>query len=287
MHIISLGPKGTYSDLVARKFQYQKISYVQDITEISPFVLQGTAYRGVIPVENSTTGLILIGIDSITAYKELTIVAEVEIPIKFHLVSHCELAKIKTLYVQNEAFYQCSRFIQKKIPQVQVIFCRSNIETIKHFEKVKEKNHAAIIPSYIAKEERIKKYFQFASLANHKNNTTRFFIIKKESKNLQTFQLDSKVSIYFEFQEDKPSLLYQILKVFHQYKINLTMLSSRALPHRKWSYGFFVDFQIIHKNDISNATKVLKKINDFGACLNILGIYKNISKMKNTELEKI
>lgn len=287
MHIISLGPKGTYSDLVASKLQYQKISYTKNIADICPAVLKIENAKGVIPVENSTTGLILIGVDAINNHSQITISAEVEIPITFDLIAPCTLSKLRFFLVQKEAYQQCSFFIAKHLKNAEVVFCRSNTETIKNLAKTNKKNTAAIVPSYIVKNLKYQNDYNKKNIENYKNNTTRFFIVRKGQKKLGQLQENMKISIYFEFQKDEPSLLYQILKIFHYNKINLTMLSSRVLPHKKWTYGFFVDFQITKTKEIPKIPKIIDKINLHGAKVNILGAYKNIAAMDKLELQKI
>ena len=287
MHIVSLGPKGTYSDLVASKLKYKKISYTQNIIDICPIVLKEKNSRGVIPIENSTTGLILMGVDSINTHSTITISAEVEIPISFDLIANCSLAKIQSFFVQKEASLQCTNFIAKKLKKVEVVFCNSNTDTIKNLTKNSSKNVAVIIPSYIAEKKEYQHYKRQRNIENHENNTTRFFIVKKGEKNLNAIEENTKVSVYFEFQKDEPSLLYKILKIFHYNKINLTMLSSRALPHKKWTYGFFVDFQINKKKEIHKIPKIINKITTVGAKINILGVYKNIAIMNKLEIQQI
>ncbi len=287
MQIISLGPKGTYSDIVANQLKGKTtISYVEDIEDICLGVLKNPENRGVIPVENSTTGLIFIGVDSINRYPQVTISAEVEIPIYFDLISRQKKEKIRTFFVQREAYQQCSKFINKNLRQAEPIFNRSNIETIKNFKKHSE-SCAAIIPSYLSETKELQKYEQYHHIENYKNNTTRFFVIKKNSNTLDNLQPNVKVSLYFEFKRDEPSLLYKILKIFHYNKINLTMLSSRSLPHKKWTYGFFIDFQVLDKKEVKKVPKILKKIITCGTNLRILGIYKNINTMSEQEILKI
>jgi chorismate mutase/prephenate dehydratase len=287
MHFISLGPKGTYSELVAKKLHYEKISYVKDIADICPTVIKKEVYRGVIPIENSTTGLILVGVDSINSHKQIIICAEVETPISFQLITNCERKKIRSFFVQKEAYQQCSHFILKHLSKAEIIFCNSNTETMKKFQKNNISDSAAIVPGYVGSDKNSSKYKQYQKIENFSNNTTRFFIVKKGEKKIDKFVENTKVSLYFEFQKDEPSLLYKVLAIFHRKKINLTMLSSRVLPHKKWTYGFFIDFQITDKKDVAKIPKILKKMHSYGIRFSVLGNYKNIAFMTKQELQNI
>ena len=287
--IITLGPQGTYSDLAASKLPAShKRIYTQTISEICPLVAKSQDSIGVIPVENSAVGLILLSLDSITTHR-ISIVTEITIPISFSLISYLSVDKIKQYYIQKETFNQCSQFIQKNFKNSEPIFCESNIKTAKQFQKKKDKFLAAIVPAFLCQKKSFQKYHQKHCIENHKNNYTRFWVIKKEVTNLDNIKEKSKISIYLEFRKDEPSLLYQTLGVFDKHKFNMSMLSSRPLPEKNsagqnWTYGFFIDFHVENKNQSNRVLKLLEYFKKKKYYYKILGVYKNIDQMSGEEI---
>ena len=287
--IITLGPQGTYSDLAASKLPSSyKRTYTQTISEICPLVAKSKDFIGVIPVENSAVGLILLSLDSITTHR-ISIIAEITIPISFSLISYLSLEKIKQYYIQKETFNQCSQFIQKNLKNSDPIFCESNMKTAQQFKNKKDTSVAAIVPTFLCQKKNFHIYNQKHSIENHKNNYTRFWVIKKEVTDLDNIKEKSKISIYIEFCKDESSLLYKTLGVFDKYKFNMSMLSSRPLPEKNsagqnWTYGFFIDFQVGNKkqnNKVIKLTDYFKKKNYY---YKILGAYKNIDQMSSEEI---
>ena len=287
--IITLGPKGTYSDLAASKLNASHTRvYTQTISEICPLVAKSKDSIGVIPVENSAVGLILLSLDSITTHR-ISIIAEITIPISFSLISYLSITKIKQYYIQKETFNQCSQFIQKNLKNSEPIFCESNMKTAQQFKNKKDTSVAAIVPAFLCKKKSFQEYHQKHCIENHKNNYTRFWVIKEEVTDLDNIKEKSKISIYLEFRKDEPSLLYQTLGVFDKHKFNMTMLSSRPLPEKNsagqnWTYGFFIDFHIENKNQSNKVLKLLEYFKKKKYYYKVLGVYKNIDQMGGEEI---
>ena len=104
-------------------------------------------------------------------------------------------------------------------------------------------------------------------IENNTNNYTRFLVFSKE-KNDKTE--NNKTSIIFSVKHEAGTL-YQIIKEFHQYKINLTKIESRPNKNTAWEYNFYVDFEG-HQDD-SAIKDVLQKLRDNSTFLKILGSY--------------
>lgn len=289
-HLITLGPKGTYSDLAASKISYNqlksKIQYTKTLAEICPLVLKNENSLGILPVENSATGIILLGLDNIVA-SNVKVIAEIIIPIYFSLIYHTEIKNISRCYSQTEAFNQCTQFIQKYLKKASIIFTNSNTQSARYFQQKKKTDEAAIIPTFLSKNKIFTKYKIKQSVENYKNNTTRFWVIKKSPKDLSNIQADHKISIYIEFKYDKASMLYSVLAIFHKYKFNMSMLSSRPIPTKKWTYGFFIDFKVGNEKQIKNVFKLLKKLEKNEIYYSILGNYKNLDQLNLEEKIKL
>nr|WP_052502518.1 prephenate dehydratase domain-containing protein [Halarcobacter anaerophilus] len=110
--IVYLGPKGSYTQEAAiNKFGTQNLYYsVNSIKNIFFEVNEGRATYGIVPIENSSNGIVGDTINCFNTYN-LNIVGETVLDIHHTLVSNCKnVEDIKTIYSKDIAFDQCSIF---------------------------------------------------------------------------------------------------------------------------------------------------------------------------------
>ncbi|MEA2037872.1 MAG: prephenate dehydratase [Nanoarchaeota archaeon] len=265
MKIATLGPKGTFShEAVLKRDKEAEITFKDTVWDVFEEVENGDVEEGIVPIENSVSGTIGLTLDALMEF-DLNIIAEIVLPIKHNLVGYDGTSEIETLYVHPATYEQCEKFIRKNLPNVEIIQTNSNAASAEAIARKKDKTKAAIVP-----EESIEIYKLKAikrGVQDSKFNVTRFVVIsKKETK--KTSKDRTAISIYP--QVDKPGLLYSLLGVFAERKINLTKIESRPSKGRLGDYMFFIDVQG-HKDDenIKNAFNQIEK--DF--FLKILGSY--------------
>lgn len=100
-----LGPQGTFSHQAALKFFHNATSSVQelqlietkDINEVFVNVLSNKTTYGVVPIENSQTGIVRPHLDLLIS-SEVVSCAETFLPIGFSLLSNSKLENIKKIY---------------------------------------------------------------------------------------------------------------------------------------------------------------------------------------------
>ena len=99
-------------------------------------------------------------------------------------------------------------------------------------------------------------------------NQTRFIIIGKKSG----LECDHcKTSIAFTLPDDRPGVLYKVLKEFADREINLTRIESRPAKTEIGKYIFYIDFIGTPKSDIVG--EALREIKNMTVFLKILGTY--------------
>ncbi len=109
-----------------------------------------------------------------------------------------------------------------------------------------------------------------SSIADNKENTTYFALIKK-GKKAKAKKGAKKTSIAFSFKKDSPGTLNIILQLFSDNKINLAKIESRPDSKISGHYVFYIDFE--KALDDKNAKNVLKIIMSKVAKLKVLGCY--------------
>lgn len=265
LDIAYLGPEGSFSNQAVRMRFGASINSIplSSIPEVFRAVESGKCDYGVVPIENSSEGLVNSTLDTFL-YSDLLIYSEIYLRISIHLLGYeNDLSKIKTLYGIKIANSQCKNWISNNLPNVEIVETSS---TAKAAMIVAEKKEGAAIASKIAADLYGLNIIR-ESIEDLHNNTTRFLIIGR-SQCLPTG--NDKTSVVFSI-SDKPGALYNVLKPFFENNINLTKIESRPTRKNSWEYNFFIDFHGHEKDEI--ISKVLTELQEKATFLRILGSY--------------
>jgi chorismate mutase/prephenate dehydratase len=257
-----LGPEATFTHIAAINYFGQSVNYVPQMTirDIFCEVEKGACHYGVVPVENSIEGSVNYTLD-LFFESDLKICAESYQPISHDLLSKTDaLDEIETVYSHPQAFAQCRKWVQKKLPGAVLVECYSTAHAAR---KASNDPHTAAIAS--SKAAHIYNLQVAASkIEDISRNTTRFLVIGKDD--IRRTGSD-KTSIMF-VTSHVPGALYRALKPVAEAGINMVKLESRPTKHENWSYFFFVDLEGHVEDKILAATiKKMKKLCLFLKCL--------------------
>ena len=270
-----LGPRGTYSERAARQIGRANGEYdvrlTQTIPEISLRLEKDPQSFGLIPIENRISGAVAVS-QNMLIESDVRICLECSLEVSFSCL--CDLAdwnEVKIVFAHSEASNQCSKFIAGHFREAQTVHARSNADSAEKFFEARDRGygHAAIVPSPLAKQlEREGRLERPAIEVDFPvKNTTRFLKIVPEDGSPFDFFLP-KTSIYIPNEDDRHSLLYEILGEFHRHGINLVFLHSRPNLKKEGAYSFFIDFQ--NSDGAEDCLKALgRKITE----IRILGTY--------------
>ncbi|MBU2513073.1 hypothetical protein KJ966_17165 [bacterium] len=274
--IYTLGPKGTFSNQAASLVGGTAISdihYTTTIPQIADVVEKSENVLGVLPIENSISGIVGQAQDALVA-SNVVIVNELMIEIRFSMVSHVPLDRVKQFYSHTEAFNQTMIFTAKHMPEAGVVFSNSNIHSGELFLERKDEPVAAIIPKVLADTNPVfKEKVAAVNIQDYEQNMTRFVVIRKKPENYVPDFTRNKTSLRIEFKEDRHSLLFELLREFHVFGINLCRLESRPLKNSPWRYRFFID--LINNHRVDSCLKELEKL-DIG--FKLFGSYDPIKR---------
>jgi prephenate dehydratase len=242
--IITLGPKGTFSDEAAKKIRGEGVivSYTGTFAEALFRVTEEPDSIAVVPIENSVAGTVAQVQDSLVNNK-LVILGEINLLIEYSLLANVAPENVKLCYAHPQALEQSSKFLSKNLTASQNQLTRSNVDSgIQFLEAIKsdKKALAAIVPASFA--DSYPEWKVASGIQDYHNNTTRFLIVRPRRENEEHDFLRKKTSLYVEFQEDRSGLLYELLSVFNLFQINLCRLESRPAKDTPWAYVFYVDF---------------------------------------------
>jgi len=235
-----LGPEASFTHQAAEsKFGamsvYLPISSIQGVfREVS----KGTAKFGVVPIENSSSGIVSDTISSFDEYN-LRIIAEVVIDVHLSFATLSEdIKKINKIYSKDVAFGQCRVFLEDLgFNDVEHIPVESTAKAAKL--ALKDENAAAICPSVAAKLNNLP--IRFDNIEDDTSNRTRFFVISNFD-NLPSGH--DKTSLLVKL-DNTPGSLVNFLNDFEKSKINLTKIKSHIVEGKSI---FFIEF-LGHKDD--------------------------------------
>lgn len=260
-----LGPQGTFTHLATiERFGSSVETYPKDsIADVFFDVEKDISNYGVVPVENSTEGVVNCTLDMFIN-SDLLICAEIYLKISHHLLGRCKINQIKRIYSNPQAISQCKIWIKNNIGKnVEIVETSS---TTKATEKVLKEKYSASIASDLSS-----KIYNIPIIAENIQdnplNKTRFLVI---GKSLSEKSGKDKTSLMFSVPH-KAGALYKALGVLSRYKINMTMIESRPAGQRPWDYVFFIDVQGHYKDKcLSSAIEEMKNVCSF---VKILGSY--------------
>jgi len=239
-NIAYLGPEGSFTHQAAESRFGAMSAYLSigSIKGVFREVQSGKARFGVIPIENSSNGIVSDTINCLSNYN-LKVIAEVVIDIHHTLATTCDNIKdITAIYSKDIAFEQCHRFLENVgLDEVEHIPVESTAKAAKY--AIANKNSAAICSHVAAKM--INLPILFEDIEDKDNNRTRFFIVSNFD-NAQSG--NDKTSILAKL-PNTPGALVEFLTDFDKAGLNLTKIKSHIVEGNSI---FFIDFSG-HKDD--------------------------------------
>lgn len=265
LQVAFLGPAGTFTEEATYKHFGHSINTLSasSIDDVFREVESDNADYGVVPIENSTQGIVNSTLDMFLE-STLKIVGEVEVRIHQHLLSNVEkLSEIQVLYSHQQSLAQCKKWLEMNLPGVKRVPVGSNADAA---QRAYEEPHAAAIASKTAAEE-YKLTIHNKNIEDSPDNTTRFLIIGKQEVQ-QTG--DDKTTLLISAR-NTPGALFNLLQPLARNNVSMTRIESRPSHCVNWEYVFFLDLEgHIDKAGIKESLAELKAEANL---LKVLGSY--------------
>ncbi len=260
-----LGPRATFSHLAAMERFGLSAQFLamRSIAEVFAEVEKENADFGVVPVENSTEGVVSHTLDMFVD-SPLLICGEVVVEAALHLLSKApSLGEVRKIYSHPHGLAESRKWLERNVPHLSV---GETSSTGAAAEIAASEPGAAAIASELAASLYDLSVLQ-RRIEDHPNNFTRFLIIGKRSAPATAAD---KTSILFSI-KDRVGALHRMLLPFAERKINLTKIESRPSKKKVWEYVFYVDFAG-HANE-PRAREALAALQEDCIFLKILGSY--------------
>jgi chorismate mutase/prephenate dehydratase len=269
LKIAYLGPEGTFTQSAALKHFGHSVSTapMSSIPDVFAAVESGHANYGLVPVENSTEGVISHTLDMFIDSR-LKVCGEVEIPIHHLLANKTQdISHIRHIYSHQQSFAQCRRWLDQNFPSAERIPVSSNAEAARL--AAMEDDAAAICGRPAVEIFDLKVCYE--NIEDLSDNTTRFVIIGKQDVGPSG---NDKTSILVST-KNAPGALLRLLQPLADHGISMNKIESRPAQGHKWAYVFFIDIDG-HQQD-ENVVAALNELKQQAALFKILGSYPKAS----------
>lgn len=266
MQVAYLGPEGTFTQAAAIKhFGHAVLCQSQaTIGAVFAQVDSGQVNYGVVPVENSTEGMVTHTLDNFLD-SSLKICGEVELPIHHHLLinRNTNAGNIKRICAHQQALAQTRTWLEKNWPHVEKVAVSSNGEAARMASQ--DPTIAAVAGDMAVDLYDLQKVAE--NIQDYSNNTTRFLIIGREQVPPSG---NDKTSIVVSTR-NKPGALFKLLEPFHRNNVMLTRIDTRPSRSETWAYVFFIEFEGHHQD--ASVAAILQEIEEQSLMLKLLGSY--------------
>jgi len=262
--IAFFGPEATYTHQAAiRKFgaslEYTALKTIGDVfVEVS----KGRADYGVVPVENSTEGVVTHTLDMFVD-SELKIVAQIVMKIQHCLLSTSDRASIQKIYTHPQPMGQCRFWLQTQMPNAEIIETSS---TTRAAELAAKEPGAAAIAGALAAEHYGLNILE-SDIQDNSANATRFLVLGRQCSPPTG---DDRTSLMLSISHSVGAL-HRAIAPFESMKLNMTKIESRPSKRKAWEYFFFIDFD--GHTDDANVKQAIELLEKECNSVKVLGSY--------------
>jgi chorismate mutase/prephenate dehydratase len=243
LRIAYLGPEGTFSHLAAREVFGGEAELLPEpsIPHVFAAVERGAADHGVLPVENTTEGVVTQTLDTFVE-SELPICAEAVLPIALCLASRSgRLEDVRRVASHPQPLAQCRVWLDSKLPGAARVELAS---TVAAAELAAREADVASVGSRLAAELHDLRVVA-AGIQDRRDNSTRFLVVGGRAPEPSGCDL---TSVVFTVRKAEAGALHRLLEPFARHGVNLTSIQARPRKGTPWEYVFFIDLEG-HRSD--------------------------------------
>ena len=264
-----LGPKGTFSEEAAQRFFGSSISHVPcaNFDEVFHAATSGAAEFGVIPVENSTEGVVTRSLD-LLLHSPLHIVGELSLLVRHHLLrTTASLEGIEVVLAHPQALAQCQQWLSAHLPHAERRAVSSNAEGARL---------AATNPAWAGiASERAGSEFGLHTAAqaiqDEAFNRTRFVMVCLPSVMPAPQASGKDCTSLVVSVPNRPGAVHDMLVPLKKHGVSMTRFESRPARSGQWEYYFYIDLQG-HPSQ-PNVSAALNDLQGLCAFYKVLGTY--------------
>jgi chorismate mutase/prephenate dehydratase len=264
-----LGPAGTFSEQAALGYFGSSIVKVDcaSIDEVFRTTSAGAADFGVVPVENSTEGVVARSLDLFLT-TPLAIIGETSLFVRHNLLrKQASLDGITAVCAHPQALAQCHLWLSNHLPNVERRPAASNAEgaRLASFDPTL----AAVASERAASEWGL--HVVAPAVQDDPHNRTRFAIVTDPLRHPQPRASGHDCTSLVVSVANRPGAVHDMLVPLKQHGVSMSRFESRPARSGQWEYYFYIDVQ--GHPDEPHVAQALKELREVCAFFKVLGTY--------------
>tara|TARA_B100000214_G_scaffold367670_1_gene338134 strand:+ start:1920 stop:3008 length:1089 start_codon:yes stop_codon:yes gene_type:complete len=267
LKVAYLGPEGTHSEAAVYNQFGSQVKRIPALTIDDVFfqVINDEVNIGVVPVENSSEGVINTTLNCLADSENINIIGEIFLDIDHQLASGNKFNINEAFAIAShpQALGQCSKWIEKNLGNIKRLDMPSSAAAAKYSKD--NKNILCIVNSMAIQKYKLK--LVKTNIQDFSENKTRFLVIGKHEVNKTG---KDKTSFLIQT-PNKPGSLLSVLKPFDKKNINLSKIETRPSRGNINSHDFFIDCEGHIKDQ--KLRMAIKEVIDTGAIVRNFGSY--------------
>ena len=264
-----LGPAGTFSELAALGFFGSSLSRVPcaSIDEVFRATTAGAADFGVVPVENSTEGVVARSLD-LFLHTPLFIIGETSLFVRHNLLRRGDsLDGISAVLAHPQALAQCHAWLSTHLPLAERRPVSSNAEGARL---------ASLDPALAGlASDRAASAFGLHVVApaiqDDPHNRTRFAIVTHAHQHPVPKASGHDCTSLVVSVTNRPGAVHDMLVPLKTHGVSMSRFESRPARSGQWEYYFYIDLQ--GHPDEPHVSAALGELRQVCAFFKVLGTY--------------
>ena len=264
-----LGPAGTFSEEAALGFFGSSIVKVPcaSFDEVFHVTTSGAADFGVVPVENSTEGVVTRSLDLFLT-TPLFIIGETSLFVQHNLLrKENSLAGIEAVCAHPQALAQCHGWLGTHLPNVERRPVASNAEGARL--AAADPKLAAIASARAGSQFGL--HLVAPAIQDEAHNRTRFAVVTHPQRHPQPRASGHDCTSLVVSVSNRPGAVHDMLVPLKQHGVSMTRFESRPARSGQWEYYFYIDLQ--GHPDQPHVATALRELREACAFFKLLGTY--------------
>jgi chorismate mutase / prephenate dehydratase len=266
--LVYFGKPGSFTHLVAQQISPKaRLISKGTVQEVVDYVQKKKSRRGIVPIENSSGGMIPDTVDHLVSEenRKLMIQEEYALNVRLALLGKKKDRLLKKVYSHFVPFHHCGKWLKENYPDVEQVVVESTSAAA--LSASQEKYAAAIAPQSAAVDYQL-DILHFPINADVRN-LTQFFVLGHGS-NKKTKKSKEETSLSVVLKNEIGSLCH-FLKPFALHGINLKRITSRNVMGQPNTYIFFVGIEAGMKD--KGMIKAMDAARNHCSKIRVLGSY--------------
>jgi chorismate mutase/prephenate dehydratase len=266
LRVAYLGPAGTFSHIAAvETFGSQTdLLPLSTIPEVFEAVERGSADHGLVPVENTSEGVITVTLDTFVD-SDVPICGETLLRVSHDLMSRSgKLEDVRRVVSHSQPLAQCRGWLDRHLPGIERVALASTAMAAREAES--DAATAAIGSALLGELGSLKTCA--SAIEDRRDNTTRFLVIGGAAPEPSA---EDVTSVIFTVRKAQAGALHALLEPFSEHGVNLLSIQSRPLRGAPWEYLFFIDLEG-HQSE-AGVARALRQAGEVASSTHVLGSF--------------